>query len=178
MSILPFSSGKRGTMAFAAPVVAGTRETAAALPFLPPPFGTSTSTCVEVYAWIVVPIRYSMPNESLSTLVTGASEFVVQDAFDTTACFDGSYLSSLTPRTIVRSESSAGALMTTRFAPASRCAAAFSLLVKKPVHSSTISTPSSFHGSFDGSFSLYSGIFTPSITRESSPASTGNFALP
>ena len=110
--------------------------------------------------------------------MTGASEFVVQEAFDTTACLDGSYLSSLTPRTIVRSESSAGALMTTRFAPASRCAAAFSLLVKKPVHSRTISTPSSFHGSFDGSFSLYSGIFTPSITRESSPASTGNFALP
>ena len=46
---------------------------------------------------------------------------------------------------------SPGAEMITRFAPAAMCAEAFALLVKRPVHSRTTSTPSSFHGSCDGS---------------------------
>src|SRR3954468_20053802 len=41
--------------------------------------------------------------------------------------------------------------MMTRLAPAVRCAAAFSLDVKMPVHSSAMSMPSSFHGSVAGS---------------------------
>src|SRR6201997_896840 len=52
---------------------------------------------------------------------------------------------------MVASAFSAGAETSTRLAPAVRCADAFSLAVKMPVHSSAISTPRSFQGSFDGS---------------------------
>ena len=46
----------------------------------------------------------------------------------------------------------AGAVITTFFAPAVRCFAASSRLVKRPVDSNTTSTPSAFHGSCAGSF--------------------------
>src|SRR5580698_7190740 len=46
---------------------------------------------------------------------------------------------------------SAGADTSTRLAPAARCKAALSLAVKMPVHSSAMSTPSSFHGNLVGS---------------------------
>ena len=46
----------------------------------------------------------------------------------------------------------AGAVMMTFFAPAARCFAASSRLVKMPVDSKTTSTPSAFHGSSAGSF--------------------------
>src|SRR6516164_5058661 len=46
---------------------------------------------------------------------------------------------------------SAGAETSTRLAPACRCAAALSLAVKMPVHSSATSIPSSFQGSWVGS---------------------------
>src|SRR5690606_24618319 len=49
------------------------------------------------------------------------------------------------------SASSPGAEISTRFAPAVRWAEALSRAVKRPVHSSAISTPSSFQGSFAGS---------------------------
>src|SRR6201991_2570579 len=52
---------------------------------------------------------------------------------------------------MVASALSAGAETSTRLAPAARCAEALSLAVKMPVHSSAMSTPNSFHGSFDGS---------------------------
>src|SRR3954465_13354620 len=52
---------------------------------------------------------------------------------------------------MVASALSAGADTSTRLAPAVRCAAALSRAVKMPVHSSAISTPRSFHGSFVGS---------------------------
>ena len=45
----------------------------------------------------------------------------------------------------------AGAVMITFFAPAARCFAAPSRLVKMPVDSNTTSTPRSFHGSCAGS---------------------------
>ena len=45
----------------------------------------------------------------------------------------------------------AGAVMMTFFAPAARCLAAASRLVKRPVDSKTTSTPRSFHGSCAGS---------------------------
>jgi hypothetical protein len=45
----------------------------------------------------------------------------------------------------------AGAEMITFLAPASRCFAAPSRAVKKPVDSTTTSTPSSLQGSADGS---------------------------
>src|SRR6476469_5312826 len=51
---------------------------------------------------------------------------------------------------MVASALSAGAETSTRLAPAVRCAAALSRAVKMPVHSSAMSTPSSFQGSFEG----------------------------
>ena len=60
----------------------------------------------------------SIPNESCSTFAIGATQFVVHDAFETMWCADGSYASSLTPRTSVMSGSVAGAEITTFFAPA------------------------------------------------------------
>ena len=42
------------------------------------------------------------PKLSNSTFTTGARPFVVHDAFETTLFFEGSYLSALTPSTIVQ----------------------------------------------------------------------------
>ena len=53
--------------------------------------------------------------------------------------------------------------MTTFLAPAVRCAAAASRLVKRPVDSTTTSTPRSCQGSFAGSVSLSTLIGLPSI---------------
>src|SRR3954471_11403486 len=52
---------------------------------------------------------------------------------------------------MVASAPSEGAETSTRLAPAVRWADALALALKMPVHSIAISTPSSFHGSFDGS---------------------------
>src|SRR4051794_34397258 len=113
-----------------------------------------------------------MPTASCATFANGARQFVVHDAFEMTSCFDLSYWSSLTPRTIVMSGSVAGAEITTFFAPASRCLAASSRLVKKPVDSSTTSTPRSLHGSFAGSRSSKTLISLPSTMRPSPRTST------
>ncbi len=56
----------------------------------------------------------------------------------------------LTLKTMVLSSPVAGAEMTTRLAPAFRWASAFSLSVKKPVHSRTTSTLMFFPGNFGG----------------------------
>ena len=100
---------------------------------------------------VIQPLR--MPKLSCSTLATGARQLVVQEAFEMMWCFAGSYLSSLTPITIMTSGPLAGAVMITFFAPAARCFAASSRLVNRPVDSKTTSTPRSFHGSCAGSFS-------------------------
>ena len=63
----------------------------------------------------------SIPKASFSTFASGATQFVVHDAFEITWCAAGSYISSLTPSTSVTSGSVAGAEMTTFFAPASMC---------------------------------------------------------
>src|SRR6185369_8826892 len=55
---------------------------------------------------------------------------------------------------MVASAFSPGADISTRLAPAVRWAEALSLAVKMPVHSIAMSTPSSFHGSLDGSRSV------------------------
>ena len=70
----------------------------------------------------------------------------MQEALDTTLCVAGSKVSSLTPTTKVASAPVAGAEMMTNGAPASRWAAALSRSVKKPVDSTTTSTPRSPHG--------------------------------
>src|SRR5216684_7832751 len=92
----------------------------------------------------------SMPTVSFRTLATGARQFVVHEPLETTRCSLVS-VSWLTPNTMVASAPSAGAETSTRLAPAVRCAEALSLAVKMPVHSSAMSTPSAFQGSFDGS---------------------------
>ena len=66
-------------------------------------------------------------------------------------CFEGSSISSFTPRHTVTSGSFAGADIITHFAPASRCFEADALSVNLPVDSRTTSTPRLFHGSFSGS---------------------------
>ena len=52
---------------------------------------------------------------------------------------------------VLVSAPSDGAETSTRLAPAVRCAVALALALNMPVHSIAISTPSSFHGSFEGS---------------------------
>src|SRR5690606_867354 len=93
----------------------------------------------------------SMPIASCSTLASGARQLVVHEAFETTviACV---MVSWLTPYTTVASTSlSPGAEISTFFAPPDRCAEALALLVKRPVHSNTMSAPTEDQGSFDGS---------------------------
>src|SRR3954451_5731353 len=70
------------------------------------------------------------------------------------------------------SGSVAGAEITTFFAPASRCLAASSRLVKKPVDSSTTSAPRSLHGSAAGSRSASPLRRSPSTTMSSASSST------
>jgi len=88
----------------------------------------------------------------------------VHDAFDITLCLFASYLSSLTPITIVISSPFAGALIITFFAPAVIWPTAFSFSVNLPVDSTTISTPNSFQGNLLGSFSDVIFISFPFIT--------------
>ncbi len=94
-----------------------------------------------------------MPKFSWMTLATGARQFVVQEAFEMTWCAAGSYVPSLTPRTMVMSSFLAGALMMTFLTEPRRCLAASSRFVKRPVDSMTISAPTASHGISAGSFS-------------------------
>src|SRR6266478_3838491 len=88
----------------------------------------------------------AMPNLSFKTFAMGARQLVVQLALETILSFAGSKTSSLTPIQIVASGSLAGALISTRLAPAFKCSSALSRLVNNPVDSSTTSIPSSSHG--------------------------------
>src|SRR6202044_3206127 len=99
--------------------------------------------------WMVVIRPLTMPNSSLSTLAIGPRQFVVQDALEMMFWLP-SYLSSLTPSTIVMSSSVAGAEMITFLAPASRWPLALAALVKMPVDSTTTSTPRSPQGNAAG----------------------------
>src|SRR6185295_9145328 len=92
----------------------------------------------------------SMPTVSFKTLATGARQLVVHEPLETTRWSLVS-LSWLTPNTMVASAPSEGAETSTRLAPAVRCATALALALKMPAHSSAMSTPSSFHGSLEGS---------------------------
>src|SRR4051794_13349890 len=118
-----------------------------------------------------------MPTVSCSTLTTGARQLVVHDALEMTWWLSGSYASSkLTPRATVTSGSVAGAEMMTFLAPASRCLAASSRLVNRPVDSITTSTPRSSHGSAAGSRSASTLTSRPStvIDPPDSATSPGN----
>ena len=119
-----------------------------------------------------------MPKLSSSTFAKGARQFVVQEAFEMMWCSSLLYWSSFTPMTMVMSSFLAGAEMTTFLAPASRCALALVPSVKKPVDSTTTSTPSSPQGRLAGSRSESTLTAWPSATNPSSVTSTFSKARP
>merc|ERR1719333_1409973 len=83
----PLTAGRHLPTALAAPVEDGIMFCEAQRPprqSLPPRDGPSTVSCVAVMACTVVMRPSTMPNFSCTTLVSGARQFVVQDAFDTT----------------------------------------------------------------------------------------------
>src|SRR6266545_7115929 len=84
------------------------------------------------------------PKLSITTFTTGTRQFVVHEAFE----------------------------ITTFLAPAVRCFAAASRSVKRPVLSSTSSTPRSFQGSFSGSLMAETLISRPLTTSASPFAAT------
>merc|ERR1719510_145002 len=87
----PFTAGSTLPTALAAPVDDGMMFCDAQRPprqSLPPLDGPSTVSCVAVMAWTVVMRPSIMPNFSWTTLVRGARQFVVQDAFETTVSDD------------------------------------------------------------------------------------------
>ena len=92
----------------------------------------------------------AMPKVSLRTLTTGARQLVVQLALEMMLCLAASYLSSLTPRTMVMSSLVAGAEMMTFLTVVPRWALAFSASVKKPVDSTTIWAPTEAQSSLAG----------------------------
>src|SRR3954469_17478225 len=122
---------------------------------------------------MVVMRPWTMPTVSCRTLATGARQLVVHDALEMTWWLSGSYASSkLTPSATVTSGSVAGAEMITFSAPASRCLAASSRLVNRPVDSITTCTPRSPHGSAPGSRSESTLTSRPSTTSEPSCSTT------
>mmetsp|Transcript_38799 Transcript_38799/g.84984 ORF Transcript_38799/g.84984 Transcript_38799/m.84984 type:complete len:211 (-) Transcript_38799:274-906(-) len=135
----PFSSGMTLPTAFAAPVDEGMMFSEAHRPprqSLPPREGPSTVSCVAVMACTVV-IRPSMiPKLSLMTFASGARQFVVQEALETTVR-SLVYFSWLTPITNIGTASLGGAEMMTFLQPPLMCSEAFSCAVKTPVDSHT-----------------------------------------
>src|SRR3989344_4265646 len=151
-SNLPFISGTAFSVAIAAPVVEGTMLTAAARPrvqsFLS---GPSTIAWVAVYPCTVLRIAFSMPGFCIKIVATGVVALVVQEALDVIRT-SFIFFSPTCGVTVMVSSSSAGAVITTRLAPALMCAFDFSEVAKTPVDSITISMSSFFHGSSKGSF--------------------------
>src|SRR6185437_11810450 len=119
-----------------------------------------------------------MVNVSLMTLAIGARQFVVQEALETTWCFDGSYLFSYTPSTIVMSSFLAGAEIMTFFTVPRRCALAFSASVNLPVDSTTTCAPTDSQFSAAGSFSENTRIDLPFTRMQSPPAWISCLRLP
>src|ERR1700735_3554719 len=111
-----------------------------------------------------------MVKVSCRTLTTGARQLVVQDAFEMTLCLAASYLSSLTPSTMVMSSLEAGAEMITFLTVAPRWALALVASVKKPVDSTTISAPTEAQSSLAGSRSAKTLMDLPSMMRWCSSA--------
>ena len=93
-------------------------------------------------------------------------------------CLAASYLSSLTPITMVMSSPLAGAEMMTFFAPALMCAAALSASVKRPVDSTTTSIPRAPQGKAAGSRSASTLIALPLTTIASFSALTSASRMP
>ena len=89
-STFPFRCGRTSPIAFAAPVEVGIRLIAAARARRRSLCGRSRMLWSFVYAWIVVMKPDSIPARSSSTFASGATQFVVQEAFETMWCAAGS----------------------------------------------------------------------------------------
>src|SRR5437016_9170584 len=94
-----------------------------------------------------------MVKVSFNTLATRARQLVVHDALEMMWCAAGSYLESLTPRTMVMSSSLAGAEMMTFLTGPRRCFLAWSASVNLPVDSITTWAPMDCQLMAAGSFS-------------------------
>src|SRR5271163_3347042 len=127
---------------------------------------------------MVVMMPEAMPKVSWSTLTRGARQLVVQLALEITLCLAASYLSSLTPRTMVMSSLEAGAEMMTFLTVLPRWALAFSASVKKPVDSTTISAPTEAQSSLAGSRPAQTLMCLPSTATKSVPWVTSFLRLP
>src|SRR5436309_9769372 len=103
---------------------------------------------------MVVMVPLMILKLSWMTFAIGARQFVVQDAFEIMWCLAGSYLSSLTPSTTVKSSFFAGAEMMTFFTGPRTCFLASLASVNRPVDSMTTCAPTVSQGSAAGSFSL------------------------
>src|SRR5690606_16570580 len=149
---LPSREGITLVTALAAPVDAGIMFNKALLPplqsFLD---GPSTVICVAVVACTVVINASSIPKLSFYSLSIGARQFVVQDALETilSDVFTSLWFTPITNMGALLE----GAEITTFLAPPSICDCAVSKVVKIPVHSATISAPTSSHFKFLGSLS-------------------------
>ena len=88
---------------------------------------------------MVVISAFVMPKFSWITFATGARQLVVQEAFETMCDSPASYISSLTPSTIVMSSPFAGAEMITFLTVPRKMFPRVFGLVKRPVDSITIS---------------------------------------
>merc|ERR1719378_1846809 len=149
----PLSAGITLPTALAAPVDAGMMFSLAQRPArqsFPPRDGPSTESWFAVIACTVVIKPSTIPKLSWMTFASGARQFVVHDALLTTFSADV-YEVWFTPITNIGA-SPDGAEMITFFAPPPRCRPAFSLPVKTPVDSHTMSAPASPHGMLAGSF--------------------------
>merc|ERR550537_1575244 len=131
---------------------------------LPPRDGPSTESWFAVIACTVVIKPSTMPKLSWMTLASGARQFVVQDALLTTFSADV-YDVWFTPITNIGA-SPDGAEMITFFAPPPKCSPAFSLPVKTPVDSHTMSAPDAPHGIEAGSFSAKTLTILPSTHKQ------------
>merc|ERR1719436_294477 len=141
--------------ALAAPVEEGIMFSEAQRPprqSFPPREGPSTVSWVAVMAWTVVIKPSTISYSSWITFASGAKQFVVQEALDTTVK-SFVYFSWLTPMTNIGTLSFGGAEIITFLHPPFRCKAAYSWVVKTPVDSQTYVAPTAPQPIFSGSFS-------------------------
>ena len=158
---LPLSSGSTLPTAFAAPVDAGMMFWPAPRPPRQSlPDGPSTVFCVAVVACTVVIRPSTMPYSSWTIFASGPRQLVVHEAFERT-WMSFVYFMWLTPITNIGA-SADGAEMITFFAPPAQCIDAFSIVVKMPVDSHTMSAPFSPHGTSFGLRTAMNAMLLPS----------------
>merc|ERR1719310_1872188 len=160
----PLRAGSTLPTALAAPVAEGMMFCPAPRPPRQSlPDGPSTVFCVAVVACTVVISPLTIPYSSWMILASGARQLVVHDALESTV-MSGVYLVWLTPMTNIGA-SADGAEMMTFLAPPPRCALAFSIVVKMPVDSHTMSAPDAPQGTSVGSLTAKNLITFPSTVR-------------